>query len=47
MEDKKKPEIDMGELEKITKKVFAYRPSKHRKRKRGKQEKPKQKPPPE
>lgn len=44
MAEKKKPKVDMEAMDRITKKVLAFRPSKHRKKKKGKQEKPK--PPP-
>ena len=37
-------EVDMEALDRITKRVLAYRPSQHRKKKKNKQEKPK--PPP-
>ena len=44
MSEKEKPKVDKEALDRITKRVLAFRPSKHRKKKKGKQEKPK--PPP-
>ena len=47
MSKKEKPKVDLEALDRITKRVLAYRPSKHRKPKQAKQEKPKPKPPSE
>ena len=40
MTEKKKNKVDMKAMDRITKKVLAFRPSKHRKKKQAKQEKP-------
>ncbi len=42
MAEKKKPKVDMEAMDKITKKVLAFRPSKHQKKKT---QQPKKKPP--
>ncbi len=47
MAEKKKPKVDMEAMDRITRKVLAFRPSKHRKKEKGKQAKQeKPKPPP-
>ncbi len=46
MSKEEKPKVDKEALDRITKRVLAFRPSKHRKKKKGKQE-GQVKPPPE
>ena len=41
MAEKKKSKVDMEAMDRITKKVLAFRPSKHKKKKQKKKEKPK------
>ena len=48
MSKEEKPKVDKEALDRITKRVLAYRPSQHRKKKKGKQaKKEKPKPPQE